>query len=325
MKSGSDIPGKVLKAGRKTYDVVLADQTIVPCTMRGKLAVGDDDYDAVRVGDNVTITYVSEQEGGTIDSILPRTSKLSRTIESRAYQEHIIAVNITQLLILLSTKNPTFKSGLLDRYLVIAEKNQIRPLICINKIDLVGAEHFQIYKDYYEKLDYPVIFTSAKTGEGVDALAALFNNATTALVGYSGVGKSSLIKAIRPGLDIKIGDISEHTQRGRHTTTAAQLFPLDKDSFVIDTPGIRELGFWGVYKKDLQEFFVDFRRYAEECQFADCSHINEPGCAVKMAVESEEIFPERYENYLMIYESLKSAAYEYRINRTQKPRRKSSQ
>ena len=305
--------GKVLTATRKTYSVAVERQ-VIQCTMRGKLAV-DDGYDTVRVGDNVKVTW-QEDGPGVIEEILPRTSKLSRSIESRAYQEHIIAVNISQLLIIMSTRRPRFKSGLLDRYLVIAEKNQLHPLICINKVDLAPSKQFRHFQEYYEKLNYPVLFTSAVSGEGITDLAEALSEGVTALVGFSGVGKSTLINAIEPGLDIRVGDVSERTLKGQHTTTSAEMFPLSSGGFVVDTPGIRELGFWGIYKKDLQHYFIELKHYAPRCQFADCTHIHEPGCAVKMAVQAGDILAERYENYVNIYDSLKSAAYEYRISRT---------
>ncbi len=301
--------GKVLTATRATYDVAIGDR-IVQCTIRGKLAVEDEDYRAVKVGDNVKIALVNENEG-VIEEILPRKSQLTRTIESRQYQKHIIAVNIDQVLVILSTRKPRFSSGLLDRYLVIAEKDHLQALICINKMDLARPEQFEPYRAYYAgRLQYPVFFTSAKTGEGVAELAAALKHTVTALVGHSGVGKSSLIKAIEPGLEIKVAEISERTKKGQHTTTAVQLFPLANGGYVIDTPGVRELGFWGIYKRDLPGYFVEFRQYAPACQFGDCTHIHEPGCAVKEAVAAGEIFAERYENYVNIYHSLKTAHYE---------------
>ena len=300
--------GKVLKVTRKTYDVAV-DGRIIPCVIRGRLAADDSEYSAVRVGDDVKVELIGEQEG-VIQEILPRRSRLSRTIESRAYQEHIIATNIDQILIIMSARQPAFKSGLLDRYLVIAEKNQLKALICINKIDLASRREFQPYYNYYNLLGYLTFFTSIVTGEGLDHLKDVLKDNVTALVGHSGVGKSSLIKAIEPGLDIKVQTVSRKTWKGQHTTTVVQLFPLSFGGFVIDTPGIRELGFWDIYKKDLKHYFMEFRQYADHCQFADCLHIHEPGCAVKAAVEKGEIFRERYENYLNIYTSLKSAPYE---------------
>lgn len=300
--------GKVLKATRKTYHVAIGER-VIECTVRGKLTVDDNDYTAVKAGDDVKISLVSNA-AGTIEEILPRRSWLSRSIESRAYQEHIIAANIDQILIILSTRKPEFKSGLLDRYLVIAEKNHLKALVCINKIDLARPEYFQPYREYYSRLKYPVFLTSAATGEGIAQLKRRLTHKVTALVGQSGVGKSSIICAIRPDLDIKIQSVSERTRKGLHTTTAVQLFPIGRGGFVVDTPGIRELGFWGIYKADLPEYFIEFSRYISRCSFGDCTHIHEPGCAVIAAVEEGKIFPERYENYVNIYDSLKSAHYE---------------
>lgn len=308
--------GIVLSAARKTYRVAI-NHNIVTCTLRGKVTLSASGYTSVKVGDRVAVSLIGEQEG-VIEKILPRKSQLSRMIESRAYREHIIAANVDRVLVILSTRNPPFKSGLLDRYLVIAEKNDLHALICINKIDLVNPAEFYPYRDYYRGIGYPVYLTSALTGEGIEPLAEILKDGVTALVGHSGVGKSSIIKAIEPGLDIKVASVSERTRKGQHTTSAVELFPLSNGGYVIDTPGIRELGFWGIYKKDLPEYFVEFRQLAPECQFADCTHLHEPGCAVKEAVEAGEILRERYDNYVNIYHSLKAAPYE----QTAFPRRK---
>ena len=302
--------GKVLKVTRKTYDVAI-DGKIVSCMIKGSLTARDSEYRTVRVGDDVKVQLVNEDEGVIIE-ILPRRTRLSRTLESSQFQERIIATNIDQILIIMSTKHPPFKSGLLDRYLVIAEKNQLQARICINKIDLVNPADFEKYREYYTRIGYPTFFTSVLLGEGLEELKQVLHNKVTALVGHSGVGKSSLIKALEPGLDIKVGEVSRRTGKGQHTTTVVQLFPLSFGGFVVDTPGIRELGFWDIYKKDLHHYFREFRQYEADCQFADCLHIHEPGCAVKAAVETGEILEERYHNYLAIYASLKNAPYEKR-------------
>ncbi|MGH1365480.1 MAG: ribosome small subunit-dependent GTPase A [Calditrichia bacterium] len=304
--------GKVLTATRMTY-IVLVDNERITCTLRGKLAGKKSGFTPIKAGDNVDISLNSDPNTdikGIIEEVHPRTSQLSRTIESRAHHEHIIAANIDQLLIILSAKSPAFKPGILDRYLVIAEKNELNALICLNKIDLADKAEFLRYAEYYEKIGYSFLFTSAETGAGVKALEVVLSNAVTAIVGHSGVGKSSLIKAIAPSLDIRLGEISERTNKGQHTTTAAELYPLKNKSFVIDTPGVRELGLWEIYKRDLPEYFCDIAAISMECKFADCQHVKEPGCAVKEAVEQGEFLPERYDNYLAIYKSLKMAHYE---------------
>ncbi len=300
--------GKVLKVTRKIYEVAIDDK-IISCVVRGKLAIDNTEYSSVRAGDNVKVEMVSPDQGA-IQEILPRKTRLSRIIESRAYKEHIIATNVDQILIITSTKKPAFKSGLLDRYLIIAEKNEIKALICINKIDLSPKSDFEIYVHEYSKLGYPTFFSSAITAEGINHLVEELKDNVTLLVGHSGVGKSSLIGAIEPGVDIKTQHISSKTKKGMHTTSSVQLFPLSFGGFAGDTPGIRELGLWDILKKDLKMYYVEFHEYADMCQFVDCQHIHEPGCAVKTAVNRRDIFNKRYENYLNIYSSLKSAHYE---------------
>lgn len=300
--------GKILKVTRKTYDVAISDR-VIPCVVRGKLTIDDSEYSSVRAGDNVIVSMVSEDEG-VIQEILPRTSRLSRIIESRAYREHIIATNIDQILIITSTKKPSFKSGLLDRYIIIAEKNQIKALICINKIDLAFKQIFKKYVIEYTKLGYPSFFTSAIKGEGIEEMIKVLKNKVTLFVGHSGVGKSSLINAIQPESDIRTQEVSSSTSKGQHTTSSVQLFPLHFGGFAGDTPGIRELGLWDILKKDLKNYYIEFHQYADNCQFINCQHIKEPECAVKAAVDKGKIFKERYENYLNIFEGLKSAHYE---------------
>lgn len=300
--------GKVLKVTRKTYDVSI-NQRSISCVVRGKLAVEDSEYCSVRAGDNVRVLEVTEDEG-VIQEILPRKSRLSRIIESRAYKEHIIATNVDQILIIMSTQKPSFKSGLIDRYLAIAEKNQIKPLVCINKIDFASKKNFEIYVEEYTKLGYPAFITSALTGEGTDEIVNKLKKKVTLFVGHSGVGKSSLINAIEPGTAIKIQGISSRTNKGQHTTSSVQFFPLSFGGFAGDTPGIRELGLWDILRKDLKEYYVEFHQYADQCQFLNCMHLKEPGCAVKAAIGKGEIFKERYQNYMNIYDSLKSAHYE---------------
>jgi ribosome biogenesis GTPase len=300
--------GKVLKVTRKTYGVSI-DKKVIPCVVRGKLAVEDSEYNSVRAGDNVLVSMESENEG-VIQEILPRRSQLSRIIESRAYKEHIIATNVDQILIIMSTQKPSFKSGLIDRYLVIAEKNQIKAIVCINKIDLSSKKNFKIYVEEYTRLGYPTFITSALTGEGIDEVVNELKKKVTLFVGHSGVGKSSLINAIEPDTEIKTQGISLKTNKGQHTTSSVQFFPLSFGGFVGDTPGIRELGLWDILKKDLKEYYIEFHQYIDQCQFLNCMHVQEPGCAVKIAAGKNEIFKERYQNYLNIYGSLKSAHYD---------------
>jgi ribosome biogenesis GTPase len=309
MQDKSIRKGKVIKATRNHYLVSLAGQ-VITCSIRGKIAgAGSEDIRSVKVGDNVLVEWHSEREG-VIKQILPRTSRLSRTVEGKAYHEHIIAVNIDQMVIIMSVKQPAFKSGLLDRYLVIAEKNKLSSVICLNKIDLAKPSQFDRYAACYRDLGYLFYYVSALNGEGLTDFKSILRNNVSVLVGHSGVGKSSLIQKIEQGLELRIAEISEKTSKGKHATSFVELFPLSIGGYVIDTPGVRELGLWDIFRDDLKHYFLEFRKYSVNCKFNDCNHVKEPDCAVKEAVDKGEIFPDRYRNYLNIYHDLRSAPYE---------------
>ncbi len=308
-KTNFELIGKVIKSTRYHY-WVKANSTVFTCTVRGRVVRSDSgETSAVKVGDDVVIQPLSATEGA-IHKILPRRSKLSRAIEGKAYREHIVAVNIDQMIIIMSTKQPEFKSGLLDRYLVIAEKNNLKSIICLNKIDLVAKSEFEDLIWQYQKLNYPFHCTSAITGEGMEQFKSFLIDKVSVLVGHSGVGKSSMIKKIEPAIDLKIMEISQKTSKGKHSTTHVELFPLSFGGYIIDTPGIRELGLWDIYRNELKGYFIEFVRYEPLCQFNNCHHLKEPGCAVKRAVEQGEISAERYKNYRLIYEDLRAAPYE---------------
>jgi ribosome biogenesis GTPase len=303
------IPGKVTKSTRNQYQV-FADNTVLNCVVRGKI-VGSKKNEglSVKVGDDVLVEPISENEGIILE-ILPRKSKLSRAVEGKAYQEHIIATNIDQMIIITSTKRPDFKAGLLDRYLVIAEKNSLNSVICLNKIDLAESTEFDKYVNAYQKLGYDFFYSSAVTGQGIDQFSDSLKNRVSVVVGHSGVGKSSLIQKIEPALNLRISETSDKTKKGKHTTSFVELFPLSFGGYIIDTPGIRELGLWDIYQSDLRHYFIEFSKIQSDCQFNDCQHLNEPGCAVKSAVEQGRVFEERYKNYKNILLDLRNASYE---------------
>jgi len=301
--------GKVIKSTRNHYLVRFRDKTL-KCIVRGKI-VGKsrEDLSTVKVGDNVILAEIADDQG-VIQKILPRRSKLSRTVDGKAYREHIIAVNIDQMIIIMSIKQPAFKWGLLDRYLVIAEKNKLRSVICLNKIDLAKEEEYQEIENIYKKLKYDIFCTSIVTGQGLVKLSTALKDKVSILVGHSGVGKSSLLQKIEPATPVRISEISEKTTKGKHTTSFVALFPLSFGGYIIDTPGIRELGLWDIFQDELKQYFIEFQQIQDACQFNDCKHLNEPGCAVKEAVKNNKISKFRYQNYKNIYDDLRAAPYE---------------
>ncbi len=218
-----------------------------------------------------------------------------------------LAKNIDQLLIVGSFVEPPLKTGLLDRFLVLAELEQLNAIICLNKIDLLedrseAQEIAQIYRD----IGYPVFLTSASTGEGVDELFHALKKHDTALAGHSGVGKSSLLNAMVPELKIRVNEVSRATKKGRHTTTRVKVYELDEQTRVIDLPGIKLLDFIDIHYSEARLFYREFVQRAPQCKFNDCQHITEDHCAVKEALKNGEIHPLRYESYLNLVESLKN-------------------
>lgn len=257
----------------------------------------------LRVGDFVTI---SENDGDTcVEEVLPRDSKFSRAMPNYEEIEQIIAANIDQIILINAFANPEFKFGLIDRYIAIAENNNLPIIICFNKADLVEGIDVTDIIEFYENVGYQVLVTSTETGEGMDEFKSILENKITVVSGHSGVGKSTLINCINPELDIRTHEISDYNEKGQHTTTLSVFHRLSKTSAIIDTPGIREIGLWGISKDELSRFFIDFTEYVEQCKFYNCSHLHEPKCAVRSAVENEEIELTRYENYLHMFEELK--------------------
>lgn len=255
---------------------------------------------ALAVGDMVTVSF----EGGepTISGVARRRSKLSRPDPHIPGMERVLVANIDLVVIVASADRPPFNPRSVDRYLVAAQAGGAAPVLVVNKLDLVDGwpEDASLYRE----IDMGVIGASAMTGEGVAELAEAIRGKLCAFVGHSGVGKSSLLNAIEPGLDIKTLDVREADGRGRHATTFSSLYKLSCGARVVDTPGIREMGLWGMTAADLPFYFPEFRELPP-CRFRDCSHTHEPRCSVKAAVESGDLSEFRYDSYLRILESLK--------------------
>jgi ribosome biogenesis GTPase len=270
------------------------------CRLRGRLKKEDTTGDIAAVGDRVTIT-TSEDGTGMIDEVHERHSVFSR-IRSGIKQEfrQIILANPDQLVAVFACAHPEPHLRMLDRFLVIAEKQHIDALIVANKIDLVTMKQARDIFGLYETLGYPVLYTSAHTGEGVDTLRDHLQGKISAFAGPSGVGKSSLLNAVQPDLGLHVRAVSEATSKGKHTTHVRELFPLDVGGYVADTPGIRTLALWDTEPEELDAYFVEMRDLVSECKFSDCTHTHEPGCAVREAVSKGDITPQRYNSYLRL-------------------------
>jgi len=217
-------------------------------------------------------------------------------------RQHIIVTNVDQLLIVTSAAEPRIKPNLIDRFLVTAERCRIRPLICINKVDLVDAADLQPLVGVYSQMGYEVHLVSAKTGQGIERVRRKLTDRASVVAGQSGVGKSSLLNAFDEGLDLATGEVSAESQKGRHTTTTAQLIRLSFGGYVVDTPGIRQFQLWDVIPEEVAGFFRDLRPYVSHCRFPDCTHTHESPCAVKDAVADGYVDARRYESYVQMFE-----------------------
>jgi len=254
------------------------------------------------VGDYVRLRQLDEKTG-MIEEILPRQSALTRkdagSTEKKGIQQTMLA-NLDQVALVFATAQPEPHFGMLDRYLAICESAQIRPIICLNKVDLPREAYVDDAAALYARLGYTVIWTSVKTGEGIDNLRQMLSEHTTLFSGPSGVGKSSLVNTIEPGMALKTGLISEITGKGRHTTTGSQLYPLSGGGWLADSAGIRALATWNIAPEDLAWCFVEFRPYLGECLYSNCLHVDEDGCALLQAVEDGVINERRYRSYVRI-------------------------
>ncbi|MEO8193326.1 MAG: ribosome small subunit-dependent GTPase A [Gemmatimonadales bacterium] len=267
--------------------------------MRGRLKKLDDAL-KLTVGDDVQIEPGSHDGTWAIGEILPRRSQLARRMPGGGHGERIVAANVDQVVVVFAAAKPEPHVRMLDRFLVIAEGNSLEARIVINKIDLVDeADARERFRDY-EKAGYPLHFTSFKKQIGLEELHDALAGRTSVLSGPSGVGKSSLLNGMYPGLNLRVGEISESVNKGRHTTVGGMLHPLPDRGYVVDTPGLREVGMWGMPSEHLDACFPEFRPLLDQCRFGDCTHIMEPECAVRGAFESGEVSAERYDSYVKL-------------------------
>ena len=285
----------------------LVDGETWRCIPRGSLSAEDTGYtNTLAVGDEVVV-YSDGEGRGVIEAVMPRRSVLGRPDPHYGHLIQAIAANIDQLLIVASWRMPQFWTELVDRYLITAERYNIQPILCINKIDLAeNRDEIDTFRMPYEALGVTVVLTSVLDGIGIDELRELMRGKTSVLAGLSGVGKSSLLTAIHPDFDLKTGEVSDKNVEGKHTTTQATMLPFGEDGFVIDTPGIRSFGLAGLDADELGAYYPEFARYVGMCKFSNCSHQHEPDCAVRDAAEANNLPMWRYENYLGILNTLDS-------------------
>lgn len=295
------IEGRVLRS-QSGQLWVSTERGVVHCTMRGRLKREKKARtDLAVIGDRVRVRLVEELEG-VVEEVVPRENRFARRQPGKrgAYKEDVLVANLDRIFAVFSCASPPMNPRVLDRFLVVAELDDIPAGIVANKIDQVERAEAEARFGPYAELGYPVFYTSALEGHGLDALRAELRDRVSAFVGPSGVGKSSLLNAVEPGLALAIGAISETLDKGRHTTRVAELHPLEGGGWVADTPGIREIASFDLPKSELARCFPELRPFAGECRFPDCSHDHEPGCAVRDAVDRGAIRSERYDSYLRI-------------------------
>ncbi len=271
---------------------------IVRCTIRGLLkSLSSDQRNVLTTGDLVWYRPTGNAEG-LIERVEPRHGLLSRTSRGR---QHVLVSNVDQVLIVSSAAEPNLKPHLIDRMLVTAEQAGITPVICINKIDLIDPVDLQPLVGVFGQMGYQVLLLSAATGRGLTHLRRVVNDQQSVVAGQSGVGKSSLLNAIDPGLELRVAQVSAESQKGKHTTTAAHLLPLERGGFIVDTPGIRQFQLWDVIPEELAGLFRDLRPFVNLCRYPNCTHTHEAGCAVKDAVADGKLDIRRYESYCLMF------------------------
>ncbi len=291
-------PGTVLAMHGLTCQVRADDGSMFNCAVRGVLKDLSTDQRHVIAAGDVVYFRPERDSDGMIERVEPRRSVLCRTSKGR---QQVLVANVDQVLIVSSAAEPTLKPNLIDRLLVEAERVRLRPIICINKIDLIDPADLMPLVGVYGQMGYDVLLLSAAKGIGIDRLRSLVAGKSSVVAGQSGVGKSSLLNAIEPELALKVGAVSAENQKGKHTTTSARLIPLARGGYVVDTPGIRQFQLWDVIAEEVPGYYRDIRPYSYLCRYPDCTHQHEADCAVKDAVADGRLDARRYESYCHLF------------------------
>jgi ribosome biogenesis GTPase len=297
--------GLVIKSTGSWYTVLGDDGNRYKCRIKGKLRMkGLVSTNPVAVGDRVDFELEPDQETAVISNILDRKNYIIRKSINLSKQVQVIAANLDLACLVVTLASPRTSLGFIDRFLVTAEAYSVPAILIFNKLDLFSEEGLEIlanYMDMYEGIGYPCYAVSARKGTYIETLEEAIKDKISLFSGHSGVGKSSLINRLIPGKELRVGEISDWSDMGKHTTTFAELFELPFGGKLIDTPGIREMGITDIEKEELGHFFPEMRKLMHDCKFNNCVHINEPGCAVIKALENGELEPTRYDSYQSIY------------------------
>ena len=297
MANEQSFQGLIIKA-QSGFFTVDTGQSLIVCQLRGKFKKGRARGDIAAIGDRVQVTLLPDGSG-VIEEVEERERAIVR-LDPRPQGEYrqILLANPDQAVFVFACAHPNPRLKMLDRYLVIAEKQKVPVWIVANKIDLV-KDPKKLF-GMYEALGYHLLYTSTRWKVGLDELESILTGRVSALAGPSGVGKSSLLNAIQPGLGLAVNEISAAVNKGRHTTVTRQMFRIEGGGYVADTPGWKSLALWDTEPEELDAYFPELRDLVQHCQFSDCTHIHEPGCAVQAALKAGKIHPERYESYLRL-------------------------
>jgi ribosome biogenesis GTPase len=299
------LQGLIIKSTGSWYEVLTPEGERFDCRIKGKFRTKDiQTTNPLAVGDKVEFEMEPGQETGVVTKLYDRKNYIIRKAINLSKQAQILAANLDQAFLIVTLASPRTSLGFIDRFLVSAEAYDIPAGLIFNKLDLFSDEGLEIlaaYQAIYEKIGYSCYEISALKGTHIEQLKSVFQNKVTLLSGHSGVGKSTLVNAIIPDLKLRTTEISEWHDKGMHTTTFAVMYDLPSGGFLIDTPGIRELGIIDIEPQELGDFFPEIRDRRQNCKFYNCRHINEPGCTILQAVEDGEIEPSRYQSYLSIY------------------------